>query len=115
MIEWACSPTNVLWFVKEKKKAKEEARRGPAPLPPLADPHDPTSARGVTREIKKNRGLTPHKKKEMRNPRKANRIKFASAEKRRKGAVVSVRKSDGPYGGEATGIKSKIVKSVRLG
>lgn len=89
-------------------------RSGPAPHPPLPDPHNPAAARGVTREIQKNRGLTPHKKKELRNPRKANRIKFAAAEKRRKGAVVAVRKPDGPYGGEATGIKSKIVKSVKL-
>jgi U3 small nucleolar RNA-associated protein 3 len=82
--------------------------------PPLADP-TASGARKVTSEIQKNRGLTPHRRKDLKNPRKHARVKFAAAEKRRKGAVVSVRKPEGPYGGEATGIKTKVSRSVRFG
>lgn len=100
--------------LQEKKRAKMEARRAPDLHPPVADPHS-ASARKVTTEIQKNRGLTPHRRKDIKNPRKHARIKFAAAEKRRKGSVVAVRKPEGPYGGEATGIKAKLSKSVRFG
>ena len=79
----------------------------------MADPQA-TAARSVTTEILKNRGLTPHRRKDQKNPRKRQREKHADAEKRRKGQVVPVRKQAGPYGGEATGIKAGVAKSVRL-
>ena len=42
------------------------------------------------------------------------RVKFAEATVRRKGQVQEVRASEPAYGGEATGIKSRLSKSVRL-
>ena len=42
------------------------------------------------------------------------RVKFAEATVRRKGQVQEVRASGPAYGGEATGIKSRLSKSVRL-
>jgi hypothetical protein len=52
----------------------------------------------------------------MKNPRKKHRMKFADAQVRRKGAVQDVRKPSGStYGGETTGVKSRVVKSRKLG
>jgi U3 small nucleolar RNA-associated protein 3 len=41
-------------------------------------------------------------------------MKFDKATVRRKGQVQDVRQAGGAYGGEATGIKSRVSKSVRL-
>lgn len=43
--------------------------------------------RGITYQIAKNKGLTPRRKKELRNPRVKNRMKFRKAKIRRKGQV----------------------------
>jgi U3 small nucleolar RNA-associated protein 3 len=48
---------------------------------------DEDAKRAITYQIKKNRGLTPHKKKELRNPRVKHRMKFRKAVIRRKGQV----------------------------
>lgn len=97
-----------------KKRARQEAH-APSPLaPPLEEPRS-DRARGVTTEIQKNRGLTPHRNKDLKNPRKKNRIKFDQAKVRRKGQVQDVRQGSSKYGGEATGIKAKVSKSRRLG
>lgn len=48
-------------------------------------------------------------------PGPTDRMKFAAATERRKGQVQEVRAGGaGAYGGEATGIKSRLSKSVRL-
>ena len=66
----------------------------------------------------KNRGLTPHRSKSVRNPRVKKRQKFEKAKKKVssqkaifKGGLAS---TGGRYDGEASGI-SKVVKGVRLG
>ena len=46
--------------------------------------------RGITYQIAKNKGLTPHRKKENRNPRVKHRNKFRKAKIRRKGQVTIV-------------------------
>lgn len=43
--------------------------------------------RGITYQISKNKGLTPRRKKELRNPRVKNRMKYRKAKIRRKGQV----------------------------
>lgn len=43
--------------------------------------------RAITYQIAKNKGLTPHRKKEQRNPRVKHRKKFEKARIRRKGQV----------------------------
>jgi len=43
--------------------------------------------RGITYQIAKNKGLTPRRKKELRNPRVKNRMKYRKAKIRRKGQV----------------------------
>lgn len=99
----------------QAKKVSKAAKRHRAPLHPPVAEAQATAARGVTTEILKNRGLTPHRRKDQKNPRKRQREKHKDAEKRRKGQVVPVRAQTGPYGGEATGIKAGVSKSVRLG
>ncbi|PSC73947.1 Something about silencing 10 [Micractinium conductrix] len=96
-----------------KKSKRREAYLHPETLPPVEDPTT-AAARGITRDIEKNRGLTPHRRKDMKNPRKKHRVKFAQATERRKGQVQEVRQTGGAYGGEATGIKARVSKSVRL-
>jgi U3 small nucleolar RNA-associated protein 3 len=71
-------------------------------------------ARGITREIEKNRGLTPHRSKEKKNPRKKHRLGFAKAQVRRKGQVQDVKVPTNAYAGEETGIKSRVAKSRKL-
>lgn len=46
-----------------------------------------SSKRAITYEMAKNKGLTPHRKKEQRNPRVKHRMKYRKAVIRRKGAV----------------------------
>ena len=61
-----------------------------------------------------NRGLTPHRRKDLKNPRVKGRKRFAKAQVRRGGQVVTAKPPAGPYGGEATGIRSKVSKSTRF-
>ena len=54
---------------KKQKKANKEAKYAAAPtLPPMEDEAVP-GPRKVTREVDKNRGLTPHRRKDQKNPR----------------------------------------------
>jgi U3 small nucleolar RNA-associated protein 3 len=70
--------------------------------------------RKINSAIDKNRGLTPHRRKDIKNPRKHNRAKFEAAKVRRKGAVQELRQKSSSYPGEATGINPRVSKSVRF-
>lgn len=70
--------------------------------------------RQITYQIAKNKGLTPHRKKELRNPRVKHRNKFRKALIRRKGAVRTVRKELKRYGGEISGIKATTKKGIKI-
>ena len=96
-----------------KKAAKANKRQKPALKPPQPD-SESHEARAITTEIHKNRGLTPHRRKDIKNPRKHQRMKHSDKEKRRKGQVVAARTQEGPYTGEATGIKARVSKSTRF-
>ncbi|KAF4695287.1 utp3, small subunit (SSU) processome component [Perkinsus olseni] len=73
--------------------------------------------RSTNYAINKNKGLTRKRKKEDRNARVKNRNRYERAVKRRKGAVQEVREAsaDGTYSGEATGLRTNVRKSVKLG
>ncbi|KAK8066085.1 Sas10 C-terminal domain-containing protein [Apiospora hydei] len=70
----------------------------------------------ITYQIEKNKGLTPHRKKDVRNPRLKKRLKYAKAQKKLKSmkATYSGGEARGGYGGEATGIKGNLIKSTKL-
>jgi U3 small nucleolar RNA-associated protein 3 len=64
----------------------------------------------------KNKGLTPRRKKEVRNPRVKKRMRF-DEKKKKLASIKAVYKGGegrGGYGGEFTGIKKDLVKSVKL-
>ncbi|KAH8387347.1 hypothetical protein KR093_006498 [Drosophila rubida] len=75
---------------------------------------DELERRGITYQMAKNKGLTPHRKKELRNPRVKHRGKYRKALIRRKGAVRTVRTEVKRYGGEISGIKAGVTKSVKF-
>jgi U3 small nucleolar RNA-associated protein 3 len=76
----------------------------------------PDGKRAITYAIAKNKGLAPRRKKEVRNPRVKKRKKYDEKMKK----LSSIRQvfkggeGRGGYGGELTGIKKNLVKSVKL-
>lgn len=70
--------------------------------------------RQITYQMAKNKGLTPYRKKELRNPRVKHRNKFRKALIRRKGAHRTVRKEIKRYDGEKFGIKATVKKGIKL-
>lgn len=70
--------------------------------------------RKITYQIAKNKGLTPHRKKDQRNPRVKHKLKYRNAKIRRKGAVREPRTEVTRYGGEASGIKANVKKSIKI-
>lgn len=76
----------------------------------------PDGKRAITYAIEKNKGLTPKRSKDVRNPRVKKRKKFEEKSKKL-GSIRPIYKggeSRGGYGGELTGIKKNLVKSVKL-
>ncbi|EGD91727.1 hypothetical protein H112_00840 [Trichophyton rubrum D6] len=76
----------------------------------------PDGKRAITYAIEKNKGLAPKRSKDMRNPRVKKRKKF-EAKKKKLGSMKQIYKGGegrGGYGGELTGIKKNLVKSVKL-
>lgn len=76
----------------------------------------PDGKRRITYQIEKNKGLAPKRNKDVRNPRVKKRKKFEQKKKK----LASMRQiykggeERGGYGGELTGIKKNLVKSVKL-
>jgi len=76
----------------------------------------PDGKRKITYAIEKNKGLAPKRKKEVRNPRVKKRKKFDEKMKKL-GSIRPVYKGGegrGGYSGELTGIKTNVVKSIKL-
>jgi U3 small nucleolar RNA-associated protein 3 len=72
--------------------------------------------RGLTTAILKNRGLTPHRSKSVRNPRVKKRMRFEKAKKKLSSQKATYKGGigeSGRYDGEKTGI-SKVVKAIKL-
>lgn len=78
------------------------------------DGDDDEQRRQITYQIAKNKGLTPYRKKELRNPRVKHRNKFRKALIRRKGAHRTVRKEIKRYDGEKFGIKASVKKGIKI-
>ncbi|KAJ5620021.1 hypothetical protein N7510_004005 [Penicillium lagena] len=76
----------------------------------------PDGKRAITYQIEKNKGLAPRRKKDVRNPRVKKRKKY-DEKKKKLGSIRQIYKGGegrGGYGGELTGIKKNLVKSVKL-
>lgn len=72
--------------------------------------------RAITYQIEKNKGLMQKRNKDARNPRVKKRKKYEE-KKKKLGSIRQIYKggeSRGGYGGELTGIKKNLVKSVKL-
>ncbi|KAL4924404.1 something about silencing 10 family protein [Aspergillus undulatus] len=76
----------------------------------------PDGKRAITYQIEKNKGLAPKRNKLNRNPRVKKRMRFED-KKKKLGSTRQLYKGGegrGGYGGELTGIKKNVVKSVKL-
>ncbi|KAJ1938722.1 something about silencing protein 10 [Linderina pennispora] len=103
-----------------KKQAKEQALQAKVQMMVEANRAEEQDVemdqkRNVNYQILKNKGMMPRRTKEQRNPRVKRRMRFEQAKKKLKSSVAQVRKQEGSYGGEATGIKSNLSRSTRLG
>ncbi|KAI0486949.1 Sas10 C-terminal domain-containing protein [Xylaria cf. heliscus] len=76
----------------------------------------PDGRREITYAIKANKGLAPKRKKEVRNPRVKKKLAYQSKLKKLKSqkAVYSGGPGKGGYAGEKSGLKTNLVKSVKL-
>lgn len=113
-------------LVKARNLAKKEGKRKLAEMQKEAEKEGgyveeveeigPDGKRKITYAIEKNKGLAPKRSKDVRNPRVKKRKKFEQKSKRL-GSIRQVYKGGegrGGYGGELTGIKKNLVKSVKL-
>ena len=76
----------------------------------------PDGKRAITYAIAKNKGLAPRRKKEVRNPRVKKKIRYEQKMKKL-GSIRQVYRGGegrGGYGGELTGIKTNVLKGVKL-
>lgn len=72
--------------------------------------------RKINYQIEKNKGLAPRRKKDVRNPRVKKRKKYDEKLKKLKSMKAVYQGGEGPggYQGETTGIKTGLIKSVKL-
>src|SRR5277367_6615498 len=78
---------------------------------------DESGKRLITRQIEKNKGLMPHRNKDVRNPRVKKRKKYEKKKVALKGRQAVYKVGDvrrGAYGGEESGISKNVVKGVKL-
>jgi hypothetical protein len=71
-------------------------------------------ARPATYAMLKNKGLTPNRPKEDRNPRVKHRMKWERAQKKIKSFKPIVQQQAKPYRGEASGIRTNVSRSVKF-
>ncbi|KAJ2995074.1 hypothetical protein HDV02_001106 [Globomyces sp. JEL0801] len=81
------------------------------------DLEDPNARRKATYKILSNRGLTPRRKKEDKNPRVKKRKKYEKAKKKLSSfrrVAVDKTKLKGAYAGEITGINRNVARSTKF-
>jgi U3 small nucleolar RNA-associated protein 3 len=72
--------------------------------------------RKISYAIQKNKGMTPRRKKEVKNPRVKKKEQFKKKQTKIKSMKPTYKGGEAPggYGGELSGIKAGLVKSVKL-
>ena len=73
--------------------------------------------RKINYAIEKNKGLTPRRKKEVRNPRVKKKMQYEAKQKKMRSMKATWKGGEpkGGYSGETSGINTGVIKSVRLG
>lgn len=108
---------NMLVGKNKQKKAEKKAYHDAEKVGGVVIPVEQNVAgkRAIGYVIEKNKGLTPHRKKDVRNPRVKKRKKYEEA-KKKLGSKKALYKGgqQGAYAGELTGIKKNLVKSVKF-
>lgn len=99
---------------QDKKSSKQSKPQIPVKFRSAVDMQDGQGSRPANWKILKNKGLTPNRPKETKNPRVRQRMKFERAEKRL-GSFRSVNKTaGGKYAGEGSGIRTNLVRSTKF-
>ena len=72
--------------------------------------------RQISYQIQKNKGLMPHRRKEVRNPRVKKRMMYEKSQKTLRSVKATFKGGEGKggYQGELSGINTRVVKSVKL-
>ncbi|KAK6337531.1 hypothetical protein TWF730_002928 [Orbilia blumenaviensis] len=99
---------------KMKKKLQKEAAQTKERVVETETIDPSTGKRAIGYTIEKNKGLTPHRKKDVRNPRVKKRKKFEAAKKKLGSKKAVYKAPTGAYSGEATGIRTRIIKSTKF-
>lgn len=103
---------------KQQRKAEREAmhevyldaKKGKIDVDKLDD----NGKRAINYQILKNKGLTPHRKKENRNSRVKKRIKYDKAKKKLASTRAVYKQPTSAYAGEKTGIKKNLARSTKF-
>ncbi|KAK9458580.1 Sas10 C-terminal domain-containing protein [Lipomyces oligophaga] len=95
-----------------KDSLKLAAKQGT--LKQLQESASEDGKRAINYQILKNKGLTPKRKKENRNPRVKRRLKYEKAQKKLASMKAVYKPPTGVYGGELTGIKKNTTKSMKF-
>ncbi|CAG8523521.1 20366_t:CDS:2 [Cetraspora pellucida] len=113
-------PIDFYNMVKEAKNAAKEQRKEQFEMEHCKNKivYEDVIPEGAKRQINyqilKNKGLTPHRKKEQRNPRVKHKNKYEKARKKIKSIKRVISQQEGSYGGEKTGIKTGLSRSIKL-
>lgn len=105
---------------KQKKIERKEAHAAAIQaakegrLDELQDEVGENGKRAINYQILKNKGLTPKRKKEDRNARVKKRKKYDAAKKKLSSVRRVYKQPTASYGGEETGIKKNMVRSVKF-
>ncbi|KAB8074063.1 Sas10 C-terminal domain-containing protein [Aspergillus leporis] len=104
---------------KDDKKARAEAHAAAAReggQVAFQEEIGPDGKRAITYQIQKNKGLAAKRSKDSRNPRVKKRKRFEDKKKKLNSIRQTYKGGEGRggYGGELTGIKKNLVKSVKL-
>lgn len=101
---------------EEHRSAIRKAKEQNSLLRVVEGEMDDEGKRAIGYVIEKNKGLAPKRKKDVRNPRVKKRKKYEEKKKKLSSvrAVYKGGEERGGYGGEKTGIKTGLVKSVKL-
>ncbi|KAF7585648.1 hypothetical protein BBP40_010361 [Aspergillus hancockii] len=104
---------------KDDKKARAEAHATAAReggQVAFQEEIGPDGKRAITYQIEKNKGLAAKRSKDSRNPRVKKRKRFEDKKKKLNSIRQTYKGGEGRggYGGELTGIKKNLVKSVKL-